>query len=1039
MPVLIGKIGDEVKVFELQEGHPMFIGRAKECDVFLDAPGVSRRHAVLVFKKDICGIKDLGSSNGTFLNGKIIDQPQALIDGDIVSVGSFHLRFRLSRGTTTNVIAAAATAPAISAHLAAAGERENEEETAPEVKRAAVSDTVARTFPGKEQPVEGTDTVMIPKGTNPEAARQSMAGTKPTSLVLPRAMTGGQGDVSRQGVNTRSIKKEASDSSTLITAASFPNATQAEAHAAPRNEVMPEATVARKPPIPEARVMTAGEPSVDPEAIIPMGVPTVSDEPTRPPPSMPKQERHRTSLVPTVASQELNGPVAASAPVTGFYDVSELDNEVDESGDEPPVEMQPTGDDATAETVAVSKVLRNLVEKRLISQAAAMEIGSKRRAFRSRLGVRVNEKIEVEISRQDRELENPPLLEQLEKRQQEIVDRQRAYLQAVGEAERDGLPIPKDIPEEMRTLESLALEQIKAFGDSHREHLPGIFRECQKLVPSEPLVRIFAEAGIDANEMYAGAIYYLALESLKVETRAASNEVQEHIRKLGGVSDTPDAGFFDKLGKLAKTFASKSANSDKIAELSVAEKNLAQREVNLTREINFVERFLVQEYWRIYGEVAVRFIPEHEEMPVEIRAYLRHGAIGFGPLWMKNDVKEYIVSNCSDVSYHLVMLQKITQVVYADEYLAAVMNMECTPAPDDRIALLDKNSLEWKSDRAFRRLIGTRVYTTLLQELIENLDVQISETERSLRDLEVKLNDLSEIPNKPASAKKEMMTLQLERQSHIEKQNTLVNLADRLETVIMVPAMESADELDERFQAGELVMPSPEQLLRRECETLYGLSQTISGSRERFIAFAIREHFAFRTDGVTTRRAVATQVERVEQRDPSIFMTQVVPSKKKTNRVELRLSPITIIIPATGLRSYCCQPREGTEGGRMVLPTRFTREGLFKKQISALMADFRWESSTRMGGRDLLNSDTLAGAFMRIRQEWKAFSKEKRDRGLIVIDQAANLNWRRVYDAYLQDAQQGAKQIFLRNPECYNEIIVKFFELPEGVEFLKKG
>jgi pSer/pThr/pTyr-binding forkhead associated (FHA) protein len=68
------------------------IGRLPECTITLTDPNVSRQHAEIRPGAAIV-IADLGSTNGTKVNGLRIDGERVLCDGDIISVGSTHLRF----------------------------------------------------------------------------------------------------------------------------------------------------------------------------------------------------------------------------------------------------------------------------------------------------------------------------------------------------------------------------------------------------------------------------------------------------------------------------------------------------------------------------------------------------------------------------------------------------------------------------------------------------------------------------------------------------------------------------------------------------------------------------------------------------------------------------------------------------------------------------------------------------------------------------------------------------------------------------------
>lgn len=71
----------------LPEGR-FYVGRSRECQLFLDDPLVSRRHAVLFMDGDRVVLEDLGSRNGTLVNGARIEGPVSLVPGDRVSIGA---------------------------------------------------------------------------------------------------------------------------------------------------------------------------------------------------------------------------------------------------------------------------------------------------------------------------------------------------------------------------------------------------------------------------------------------------------------------------------------------------------------------------------------------------------------------------------------------------------------------------------------------------------------------------------------------------------------------------------------------------------------------------------------------------------------------------------------------------------------------------------------------------------------------------------------------------------------------------------------
>ncbi|HEY8428067.1 MAG TPA: sigma 54-interacting transcriptional regulator, partial [Sandaracinaceae bacterium] len=89
----------------LARGRPLIIGRSEECDVRIDHPSISRRHAQLLVGPPVC-LQDLGSANGTRVGGQPIeprmltpvDPGQAIELGAVVAV--VHRPSMLPRGAT---------------------------------------------------------------------------------------------------------------------------------------------------------------------------------------------------------------------------------------------------------------------------------------------------------------------------------------------------------------------------------------------------------------------------------------------------------------------------------------------------------------------------------------------------------------------------------------------------------------------------------------------------------------------------------------------------------------------------------------------------------------------------------------------------------------------------------------------------------------------------------------------------------------------------------------------------------------------------
>ena len=93
--ILKGAAGE---VTEYPLGESNVIGRSTTASVRLGDREVSRKHSQIDRAGEGYVLSDLGSSNGTFLNGKRLVAPAALSDGDEVVVGTSRMEFRLTSG-----------------------------------------------------------------------------------------------------------------------------------------------------------------------------------------------------------------------------------------------------------------------------------------------------------------------------------------------------------------------------------------------------------------------------------------------------------------------------------------------------------------------------------------------------------------------------------------------------------------------------------------------------------------------------------------------------------------------------------------------------------------------------------------------------------------------------------------------------------------------------------------------------------------------------------------------------------------------------
>ena len=159
------------------EKSPFRIGRAESCDLRVDSAQVSREHAELLDRGGVWFVRDLGSTNGTLLNGKKVGET-LLSDGDILKVAETELTFSASptsqfKRMVTQPIQArdpgSSALPAIPAEIAAA--------------RALAEATLWQAIP-----VELSPAVSLRNGTV-EAVFGNISTSRATTDALPFAQS----------------------------------------------------------------------------------------------------------------------------------------------------------------------------------------------------------------------------------------------------------------------------------------------------------------------------------------------------------------------------------------------------------------------------------------------------------------------------------------------------------------------------------------------------------------------------------------------------------------------------------------------------------------------------------------------------------------------------------------------------------------------------------------------------------------------------------------------------------------------------------
>jgi len=84
---LVMKVGPQPGQTFLLDQESLMLGRDPGSEIVISDPQVSRQHARIRCQGNLTMIEDIGSTNGTFVNGMRLTNPHTLADGDEISLG----------------------------------------------------------------------------------------------------------------------------------------------------------------------------------------------------------------------------------------------------------------------------------------------------------------------------------------------------------------------------------------------------------------------------------------------------------------------------------------------------------------------------------------------------------------------------------------------------------------------------------------------------------------------------------------------------------------------------------------------------------------------------------------------------------------------------------------------------------------------------------------------------------------------------------------------------------------------------------------
>ena len=94
--IAVEKGPKELRGVQIAVHGPVIVGRNPGADIVIGAGYVSGRHARFTLMGQNLFVEDLGSTNGTSVNGRTIGEPTSLRNKDVVTIGDVDIRVRFA-------------------------------------------------------------------------------------------------------------------------------------------------------------------------------------------------------------------------------------------------------------------------------------------------------------------------------------------------------------------------------------------------------------------------------------------------------------------------------------------------------------------------------------------------------------------------------------------------------------------------------------------------------------------------------------------------------------------------------------------------------------------------------------------------------------------------------------------------------------------------------------------------------------------------------------------------------------------------------
>ncbi|MEM9291509.1 MAG: FHA domain-containing protein [Acidobacteriota bacterium] len=169
------------------------VGRSRGCQLVLDDPSISRSHALVIVSGETVRLKDLGSSNGTFVNGRQLDEEMEVQPGDRLCLGETDLEL-------LHLSPAQASSEDFGASLGRALAQELEDELPEDAEAPPETVRPKRSAEPAPLPIEEDPMVAAARALAPEQEARFGAARAPVTMAPRSGEAPGSGELLRGGV-----------------------------------------------------------------------------------------------------------------------------------------------------------------------------------------------------------------------------------------------------------------------------------------------------------------------------------------------------------------------------------------------------------------------------------------------------------------------------------------------------------------------------------------------------------------------------------------------------------------------------------------------------------------------------------------------------------------------------------------------------------------------------------------------------------------------------------------------------------------------